>query len=288
MKCLKENVNLAWRSQAVNFNIFSFKRLSAARKICVFLAIISTVNCWIIDCDYVEYDFVIIGRTITCDATLISSGNETDVIEVRGEHPNGLPTKDVWALNLIEDEWALNLNRIPQNIGVFFPNLRVIQWFPGNLTSISAADLEPFGELLMLHLWNNRIASLDANLFQHTPNLRLLVFSDNLLENVDATLFDGLQLNEAYFDNNPCVDMFAHNPETFAALIQAFQDQCPADPHCVIRADCEINSEVDALIARAEETEMTISSLNQEVADLRREVAELRELIMSIPIPVPI
>lgn len=59
---------------------------------------------------------------------------------------------------------ALN---IPNGIESFFKNLKGLNWHNSNLTTISASDLKPFPQLLLIAA-GTKLVSLDGDLFQHT------------------------------------------------------------------------------------------------------------------------
>lgn len=225
--------------------------------------------------------------------TLDGSDNAAPVTAVQGKHPNGAPTENVLTLDVFDNKI---LNQIPPNIGAFFPNLLSFRWSNGNLTSVIAADLQPFPNLILLILISNKIVSLDGNLFQYTPSVRFFSVDSNLLKNVGFGLLNDLQIYRFYFYNNTCINIAAFDSEEKAELIRELRQKCPplrnectdttkvispTEPACRVRSDCEINSEVDGLVSRAVENEAMVVMLQQEVVDLRRGFASLRKIIMK-------
>lgn len=112
-----------------------------------------------------------------------------------------------------------HLDRISKGIEKFLPNLLGFLWYDGNLATLTADDLMPFPELQMFGIYGNKLVSLDADVFKHTPKLELLYVTFNLLEHVGFGLLDGLNyLSHAYFQGNPCITFGAETPEAIQEL----------------------------------------------------------------------
>lgn len=183
----------------------------------------------------------------------------------------GYGNNDVWVFDLYV---TYIFPKIPRNIANFFPNIRVMRWSGGNLTAVSAEDLKPFTELVVLTLTAQKIKSLDDNMFQYHPNIQWLVITNNPITNVGKDLITNLKsLQTFYFTRNTCMDMVASNPETFAEMKRLLPIQCPPlDDEC---PRCTTDEEVEKLKKQAEEQNRKIAELIDENVSLKENLAEL-------------
>lgn len=199
-----------------------------------------------------------IGSVYTCDHPEVTEGNDSLIVEsIYANHTSRMSNIDVTGLFVTGQ---MKFQRIPARIEMFLPNLKVLLWDYGNLTSITSDELRPFPELKLLSLFKNKIVSLDSDLFQYTPKLFEIDFAWNLLANVEFDLLANLnELTYAYFYNNPCIDVIAQGPEAILELKKKLMMQCPPlattitsttmSPttlgFCDVR--CTMNEEVDKL-----------------------------------------
>lgn len=191
-------------------------------------AAVPLISCETIHCDFHSVLWVIAERQYSCPfATITSDENLTHAINVTGNHTSGRSNTDVKAFTIYTDHE--HLNRIPKGLGNFFPNLILFLWNYGSLTTLAADDLKPFPELQVFYAKNNKLVSIDGDLFMHSPNLILVDLQSNLLDHVGFGLLDGLNnLTSANFENNSCISVNAETPATIQELKLQLQNQCPA------------------------------------------------------------
>lgn len=187
-----------------------------------------------------------------------------------------------------------NLPFIPGNIDSFFPNVRGIEWLSSNLTSISAADLEQFPELLLFSVEHNNLISIDGDLFQHNPLLRWINFSRNQIQHVGLNLFRDLNdLRELYFFNNPCASATARNREDVLSLIDELPILCPPlptttterPPECPVACLTHIESsdeKISEMSLQIADHEATISELDSEVKILTERLLDLERIVREM------
>lgn len=115
-----------------------------------------------------EYWYVI-GEHYGCEAKTLSHESEEIVTQVEEKHVtrtrNTFGNSDVESFTLKNENI---LTRLPHGFRRFFPNLIGLQWTDGNLETITQHDLVDFPNLRILHLSNNRLVTLDSDLFKHT------------------------------------------------------------------------------------------------------------------------
>lgn len=180
-----------------------------------------------IQCDFQNVTWSIFGSQYTCFPATIAAddGNQTLVIDITGDHESGRTNADVKAFVITSSHQ--HLNRIPKGIEKIFPNLLVFAWEAGNLTTLTADDLEAFPELQFLYVDINKLVSLNDDLFKHTPKLRYIEFSTNLLERVGLGLLDRLSnLTHASFNDNSCINFNGTSPAAIQELKFKLQNQC--------------------------------------------------------------
>lgn len=209
-----------------------------------------------------------VGSAYTCDyAQVTNQNNSTSLDSVQGYHLDGKRNSDVKALWV---EWT-KLEKLPTNIETFLPNLEVLLWAAGNLVAITADDLRPFPEMKFLSLHNNKIVSLDSDLFHHSPKLVRFEIFVNEIRNVGYDLLANLkELTAVQFSGNPCISFYATTPEVILELKERLVTQCPpltgtaptsstskttisakaADPSCDVR--CTVNDEMDEVMKAIE------------------------------------
>lgn len=234
-------------------------------------AVVGLSNGMIINCDYDDVAWAVIGTRYSCQSTIIDAGNRTTVHEIAGEHMGGRSYSDVEVFRI----WNFQVvNQIPLGLGGFFPNIILVDWFRGNLTTISAFHLEQFPNLIMLNLEHNNLVSLDGDLFRHVGLLEWIAISDNMLQNAGVGLLDDLHdLNTAHFESNPCISFFAGTPERIVELRSQLLIRCPP----LATTSTETTTELEECsIGCQSQIDSLENNVSQETRELRSEIEQLR------------
>lgn len=170
-------------------------------------------------CDYYERE-----NHYNCFAVVISADNPTTITEIRGNHMAGKGNADVKRVLIHYNPLAT----IPNGLGNFFPNLEVLHWSLGKISSIDSNTFKQFPNLLNISLSSHKLVTLDGDLFKHTRKLRQIDFSFNKLEHVGHNLLRGLaDLKEAFFFGNPCIHKYAYTSQEIQELNLQLPIECP-------------------------------------------------------------
>lgn len=180
----------------------------------------------IFDCTFSVVNWNYIANAYQCRVTVVVSGNENILLNVTGKHVSGKGNFDVETINVMNQDQKY----IPRPIASIFPNLRGLQWYKSNLWEITANDLQPFPYLMNLNLEQNKLMSLEADLFIFTPRLRVVNFNGNFLYHVGVDLLAITKLpflTEARFQSNPCYNDYELSQSRIAIMNEQLSRRCP-------------------------------------------------------------
>lgn len=177
-------------------------------------------------CEFRNRNYESVGTAYTCYYPQVSvSNNSLSLENVSGNHLPDRNNDDVTALHVFKEKTLTK--KLPKNIDRFFPNLEVIVWEAGYLTSVTADDLRVFPALKVLNLYINELTSLDANLFQLNPELSWISFSFNLIAHVGQNLLSNLNnLSHVNFNNNVCINETARTTQEIQELNVILTSKC--------------------------------------------------------------
>lgn len=194
------------------------------RLLVLFLSSFSLSSAVTFNCIFTDEQFYYGIHPYACSATVSEYGDSTTLLDVQGNHLDVRTNRDVQAL-IVSNQ--LQVTQIPKDLEKFFPDLLVIKWTNGGLTSLTVDNLWPFPNLAILDLADNNLSFLDGNLFIYARYLRVINFNRNQIRTVG---FNFLQhssiLDAAYFFSNPCINQFANSIETIRVLQIALWEQC--------------------------------------------------------------
>jgi len=235
--------------------------------------LITSSSAVIFNCDFGTRRFQFIGEAYFCRPTVSTFGDAITLTEVRGNHLESRTNEDVRVLYAIDQQ---AIPQLPNDLEQFFPNLVIINWWHGNLTSITADFLKPFPNLLEISLHSNQFTTLDGDSFQNTKLLRYINFADNQLTNVGPDFLANLDdLRFAYFHNNPCISMYATSSEQIPALIDALETLCPPLTEITTTTTIEPSECSDGCADRIEVLETETRELRSMIVELERQVREM-------------
>lgn len=81
---------------------------------------------------------------------------------------------------------------------------------------------------MVLYISQNKLVSINGDLFAHTPRIQRLQFEENQIEHVGSGLLDDLEkLEYANFEGNPCISTLAQTPEGIVELKLQLSTKCP-------------------------------------------------------------
>lgn len=235
-----------------------------------FLVLLASAHGLIIGCNYRNLTWDVVGTRYTCHFSVLDSSNPTTLASVWGIHQSGKSDEDVEGLYTQPE---LLLTQLPRNIEKIFPNLIMIAWVDGVLTSVTADDLKPFPKLRFLDLYNSNIESLDADLFQYTLELQYVNFGRNFIESVGDGLFRSLnELTIVDFQLNKCINSMAGTPDDVRELTRQLTKQCRSPlPDSTTVSTTSESGQCSVRCSMNEETDL----LKTEVTELRQRVAAL-------------
>lgn len=227
-------------------------------------------------CDFGMATYATIGSVYYCDAEVTIAGESKLLESVEGTHEDEMANEDVEYLRI----WTQNLPFIPGDIDNFFKNIKGLDFFDSNLTTISAEDLKQFPNLLLFGAERNKLVSLDGNLFKHTPLLRWISFQSNQIQHVGQNLVEGLiNLEELNFANNPCVDVNAVDRTAILSLNDELPIFCPSLASTTTESlqECPI-----ACLERIESSEIKVSEQNSTINELTERLTDLEKKVREI------
>lgn len=164
------------------------------------LITISTSSSIRLHCKYVQSQLFGYG----CNAIKLKITSEEDraITEVVGLHWQGKTNNDVVAFSSFGNE----IRFMPLGLTNFFPSIKLVEIAQAKMGKISSTDLQQFGDnLSFLFLGENKIKSLQGNLFEFTPKVRWIDLNFNLIKEVERGTFTNLkELYRISFINNFC------------------------------------------------------------------------------------
>lgn len=176
------------------------------------------------ECDYEETTWSPIPNAYTCVAEVVSTANKLELEKIKGDHDEGKTNDDVVFLYIYNQK----LEKIPNNLNKFFPNVKVLEWNNSNLKSLSAEDLKQYPELITFSSYYNDIVTLESDVFKYNPKLQWIYFHKSNIQHVGEGLLDGLdELTFVNFERNPCINTYGRTPEQIKQLNKNLPIKCP-------------------------------------------------------------
>lgn len=179
----------------------------AAFIVCV-AALSSTCNGIFFQCAFSTVDYgQPIGELYGCTAVAnLTDNNLNKLTTVLGNHTLGKTNAHVNVLQVQGNPFGKSVDKLPNGISRFFPNLVIFNWINGRLKVLSQRDFKPFPNLIRADFQMNMIKKLDGDLFKFNKKLQWLNFGYNEIRVVEKNFFDGLtELTELMFWSNTCV-----------------------------------------------------------------------------------
>lgn len=170
-----------------------------------------------VKCVFKYVPWPIIGNSYTCivrDMNITQS--KQSVTKVVGVHLSRMKDDRVRALDITRQTCF----SLPLKLTTFFTNVELLQVHNSKLKTISQADLKPFTKLRVLLMHSNDLTSLEANLFNFNPLVKI-DFRFQKLKLVDYNLLENLkQLSLADFSSSGCLDYDSRDGKVDIAILK--------------------------------------------------------------------
>ena len=164
----------------------------------------STAN--VIDCKFEESDYLILNNIYRCNVDSdpsITTRESALQTTVKASHSEQKTNNDV--LGFLSTNKTVHF--FPQDLDIYFPNLKAIWIENCGLKEITQSDLKSFPHLVNCYMPKNSIKTIDEGLFDFNPKLEFVGFGDNDIVHIDPNVFDNLsKLRYFWFNNVPCIN----------------------------------------------------------------------------------
>lgn len=168
----------------------------------ILILIVKTTSGSIIECLFDDAAFSPVGKVYQCEVATIDPGTKTEVEVIEGNHQQEKNNSNVGLFYISR----INVQRIPRDLEIFFPNLEIFYIAYAGLQEITADDLK-YPNLKRFTSLNNKLRVLESDLFKFTPKLRFIHIFGSPLSYIGEGLFSNLpELVYADLRKNDCVD----------------------------------------------------------------------------------
>jgi hypothetical protein len=234
-------------------------------KIFLFLFLVSSASGIIINCEFNnDNNWFVIGKVKTCHVTSADfSDNSTHITGVGRTHSSG---KSNVYVKMIHFGWPfdcpVNLQKIPKGFLKYFPNLIGLSFKKCPISTLNGDELDEYPNLQFYAQQDSNLTRIPGNFFKSTPNMKLIYFGINKIQNVGANLLDHLKdLQEVYFYKNSCIDKDALSSSQVPALIEELRQKCPdIEPEQIIPFTTAISTTTQAPTTTSEPPTTTMKT----------------------------
>lgn len=158
---------------------------------------------------------------------LNTSFNDRFVTKVLGTHIEGKTDDDV-AKVMIEHQYCPYL---PTNLGTHFKNIDTLYAMRSKVTHLTNNDLTGLTKLRIFDVSYNPIKRLYRDYFKGHESVEIISFYDCALNYIQEGALDPLlNLKEAHFQYNECVDFRGDDVDLLPSLREAINETC-SDPY---------------------------------------------------------
>lgn len=244
-------------------------------------------NALIMECRFQMFNHSQIdGEVYLCSANVKRIGTDDTLTNVTGDHLPGKSTADVEYLH----GSFITITMIPEKLVDFFPNLKIFQWDSTGLTAISSQDLRPFPNLIAFYAaYNKKLESIDGNLFEHSPNLKLISLYNNEIQHVGHNLLTNMpNLEIVWFNLNPCINTNAFGTGEILELNRQLPISCPPlelPTTTIVPESCSAGCleliednqiEISLLRLQVESQTNTIEEMRNAIAEMKSQIREIQ------------
>lgn len=253
----------------------------------LFAILISSSSAVILNCEFMLVDIGPVGIIYTCYTTSVTVIDQESIVvtNVTGTHLSSLNNENVGAIYVYNIQ---SLNRIPEKISEFFPNLKAFLWYFSNLTSISAHDLAQFPKLERVNLDGNRLVTITGNLFASNPQLQWISLNQNRIQNIGHDLLSNLRnLTVADFRANDCIDVLAITTQRIQELNALLPIICPPlDETTEVPTTTQLSTTTlppsgYCSAGCSDQIDFVRAELSTEINELRNTVIQLNQVVAS-------
>lgn len=178
------------------------------------------IDCFNLECDYVDSTWYIVGKVKNCYArnlTIISPDQIVDT--VKGSTAILDDILGFWVENEI-------CHYIPQKLVAFMPKLKAFGLSRSGLRTISKFDIAPFPELIRFSLFGNDLEYIDGDLFAHNTKIQSINLEDNNLLIINGPILKPLKfLNQVIFVL-PCLKNNCEYSSCIPEMLREFKEKC--------------------------------------------------------------
>ena len=183
--------------------------------------LISQVIATVVDCNF-QWKSSVWGPQFACVATNFrTSLDDRIVMNVTGFKPQ--------KMNQVKEFFALKQScpYLPLNLGSSFKNLEIFYIMNSNVKHLLNGDLDGLNFLKVFDVSHNPIEQLGQDFFKGTPSIQIVSFYDCHLKIIDSlALCHFVNLREAHFQHNVCIDYHAYDLDMIEDLKVEIADKC--------------------------------------------------------------
>lgn len=177
-----------------------------------------------LDCTYSMVNWDVVGSVYACRPNIVRIDDSRNVVGVSQNHQTGMTNAAVQALNFQNQQ----IDFIPEDIHLFFPNIAAINFNNCPVRSFTKDDLIHFPRLKFFRIGLGQLTRINGDVFKYTPDLEYLALGRNQITNVGSGLIQSVpKLITARFASNLCIDNDAVTPAAVAILAQELASKCP-------------------------------------------------------------
>lgn len=266
-------------SRGLNITFFFCRTDFHQKLLLVAVILVSTTESVHFNCFY-KYDVPnTMWDSYQCDATITLTGSNA-LESVTGNHDVNKTNDNIEYLSIKDQPMPF----FPERLLDFFKILKAISLFNTQLVTLSASDLQQIPGLLHLAVQRNNLDSLDADLFQFTPLVRLLAADGNQIQHIGHNFIAHTNdLSYLYLQNNVCINVNAQGRTEVLEIAPTISVLCP--PLAVTTTESTTASTtLPTTTTRSTNPTTTVQTPSQR--DVYEEIDELRASNIALEIRV--
>lgn len=197
----------------------------------LFILVIKSTYSVVLECVYTNEAYYgnlgefLFEKSYTCRATISTKCSKVPD-EVKGVSRNHILGKNRHDVKMVIAS-SQNIKKIPDGIGIHFPNLEVVRFPYCQVSDVTSLDLQQFPSMRSFYLGFNKLKFVPGNLFYYNDHMNFVGLEGNQIKIVGKQFFLFLRsLTMIYMTNNPCTERTNLHPTNIRGWKNSIAEFC--------------------------------------------------------------